>query len=282
MPLSATLKQAIVGTPLEAPARAVYRRLRRWSGSVGAPDGGPGSDPASGPPAQGDAPAADANATYDAQTAEVIARTLARDSNCVDVGCHEGAVLDDILKHAPDGLHFAFEPLPDLAERLRAKYRDTVSVRLHELALSDRGAQSITFHHVTSNPGYSGFEQRRYDRPSEEVTQIQVATARLDDELPPDMPIALIKIDVEGAELQVLRGGRETLRRWQPVVVFEHGLGAADVYGTRPEVLFDELQACGLRVSLMADWLAGRADLTRASFVDEFDTARNYYFMAHP
>jgi len=281
MPLSATLKQAIVGTPLEGPARAVYRRLQRWSGGVGVQDDGPAHDTSSVPPEELATSAPDANATYDAQTAEVIARVLARDSNCVDVGCHEGAVLDDILRHAPDGLHFAFEPLPYLAERLRAKYRDTASVRLHELALSDRGAQSITFHHVTSNPGYSGFEKRRYDRPSEDVTQIQVTTARLDDELPPELPIALIKIDVEGAELQVLRGGRETLRRWQPVVVFEHGLGAADVYGSRPEVLFDELQACGLRVSLMADWLAGRPDLTRAAFADEFDTARNYYFMAH-
>ena len=74
------------------------------------------------------------------------------------------------------------------------------------------------------------------------------------------------------------------LRRNRPFVVFEHGLGAADCYGTRPEQVFDLLSDCGLRVSLMKDWLehgSARA-FTRAAFAEEFDTGRNFYYLAHP
>ena len=74
------------------------------------------------------------------------------------------------------------------------------------------------------------------------------------------------------------------LRRCRPFVVFEHGLGAADCYGARPEQVFDLLSDCGLRVSLMKDWLehGSTKGFTRAALAEEFDMRRNYYFLAHP
>ena len=41
----------------------------------------------------------------------------------------------------------------------------------------------------------------------------------------------LIKIAVEGAELQVLQGALETLSQHQPIVVFEHAFAACNAYG---------------------------------------------------
>jgi hypothetical protein len=61
---------------------------------------------------------------------------------------------------------------------------------------------------------------------------IIVRTERLDRSLPAGYVPAVIIIDVEGAEQQVVEGALETIRRHQPIVVFEHGLGAADHYGT--------------------------------------------------
>src|ERR1035437_848192 len=132
--------------------------------------------------------------------------------------------------------------------------------------------------------GTGGLLKRRFDRPHEDVVEIRVKLGRLDDLLPPDLDVRLVKIDVEGAELQVLRGGLEMLRRSRPFVVFEHGLGAADCYGTRPEMVFDLFADCSLRLSLMGDWLESGATkvLSREAFADEFNTARNYYFLAHP
>jgi hypothetical protein len=56
----------------------------------------------------------------------------------------------------------------------------------------------------------------------------------------------MIKIDVEGAELLLIRGARETIAKNKPVIVFEHGLGGADSYGHTPEQVFDLLIDCGL------------------------------------
>ena len=223
----------------------------------------------------------DKNELYDAQTAAIMERVLDRGSNCVDVGCHAGQILDEMLRFAPQGTHYAFEPLPHLYAALEEKYAGRANVRLHPLALA-AAAGETTFQHVVTNPAYSGILRRRYDRPNEEVIEIHVKLARLDDVVPKDLPIRLVKIDVEGAELGVMKGALEVLRRSRPYVVFEHGLGGSDHYGTRPEHVWDLVQGCGLKLSLMGGWLEGRRPLRLAELVDQFEHCRNHYFLAHP
>ena len=89
-----------------------------------------------------------------------------------------------------------------MAEGLRARFP---SVEVHELALAAEDGEA-TFHHVVSNPAYSGLIQRRFDREHEDVVITKVRVARLDDILPDDVVIRCLKIDVEGGELGVLTG----------------------------------------------------------------------------
>lgn len=224
----------------------------------------------------------DQNQLYDQQTIEVMLRVITNNSNCVDVGCHSGVMLDEILKLSPNGSHYAFEPLPALYKELVEKFNAYQRIQILNKALSD-ASRSVTFQHVVSNPGYSGLKLRRYDRPNEVIQEITVGTVRLDDVIPQSTRIAFIKIDVEGAELQVFRGAVQTIKRSRPVIVFEHGLGAADYYGTMPEDVFDLLvETCRLRCFTMKNWLEsnGKDFLSRNSFCDEFRSGRNYYFMA--
>jgi hypothetical protein len=113
------------------------------------------------------------------------------------------------------------------------------------------------------------------------IEEIQVRTDRLDNLIPGGLRIDFLKIDVEGGEQQVLHGAVETLRRWQPTVVFEHGLGAADHYGSSPEELWDFLARCGLCTSLMERWLTGEPPLDRETFAEQFWRGWNYYFIAY-
>ena len=211
-------------------------------------------------------------------------RVLTPESSCIDVGLHAGAILDSILHFAPNGRHWAFEPLPHLHAAAVRKYAANPNVHVIGAALSDSTGSS-SFQHVVTNPAYSGILKRRYDRPNEEVVEIKIELVQLDNVIPPDFTVRLIKIDVEGAELQVLRGARGTILRCHPYIVFEHGIGAADAYSTQPETVFDFLLECGLSVSLMSAWLKPdtlNSTLSREAFVDEFNTGRNYYFLAHP
>src|SRR5437867_2636421 len=92
------------------------------------------------------------NEIYDRQALEVVQRVLAEDSNCVDVGCHKGEFLRQFLKYAPGGLHWAFEPIPTLAQRLRNEFP---SARVFEVALSDKAGRAI-FYIVPDAPALSG------------------------------------------------------------------------------------------------------------------------------
>jgi FkbM family methyltransferase len=173
----------------------------------------------------------------------ILAATLDPASNCVDVGAHEGSVLADIVRLAPRGRHLAVEPLPALAQRLRERFP---AVDVRALALSDHHGRE-PFVHVVDRPGWSGFRERPTPG-NGRVEHVTVAVAPLDDLVGPDADIAFMKIDVEGAEEQVLAGAMTTIARCRPRIAFEHGLGSADHYFTEPRTIHRMLGDAGLRV----------------------------------
>jgi FkbM family methyltransferase len=160
---------------------------------------------------------------------ELLEELLEPGSDCLDVGAHEGVLLREMVRLAPSGRHVAWEPLPAFAGRLRERFP---SVEVREAALSDAAGERA-FAHVLGDPGWSGFVARPTPGGGP-VETITVRCERLDDALPEGVQPEFMKIDVEGAEEQVFRGAAGTLRRYRPTVVFEHGAGSADHYGTTP------------------------------------------------
>ena len=220
------------------------------------------------------------NQQYDQQTKKVLKKCLKSDSNCLDVGCHEGEVLEIMLKHSPVGQHHGFEPIPSFFNSLGKKFPP--NCHFHQLGLSNEKGTS-SFNHVISNPGYSGMKKRKYDKPNEKDTSITIKIDLLDNVLPEDLKVDFIKIDVEGAEFLVMEGGKETIKKNQPIIVFEHGLGGADVYGIRPEQVFKLLnEECGLNISTMRKWLNNANPFSKNEFIEQFEKGLNYYFIAYP
>jgi len=218
------------------------------------------------------------NRLDDEATRQIIERVLVPGTIAIDVGANAGDITDEIVRVSPDGAHIAIEPIPGLAASVRERFP---TVTVHEAALAAQDGPDVEFHHVVSNPGYSGLKKRRYDRPNEEVVLIRVRTTTLDSIVPEDAAVSLIKIDVEGAELGVLQGATRVLKT-RPVVVFEHGLGAADHYGTEPGVIHDLMSSHGLRVSSLNGFLDAEVAYDRAQFEDEFHSGRRWMFVAHP
>ena len=220
---------------------------------------------------------ASSNWYYDILTVAVIRRVLRPGDLAIDIGAHLGDVLQHMVGASPGTEHLAVEPLPHLAADLRINFP---SVRVEEFALVEKPTGPVQFHHVHTNPGYSGIRQRSFDRPNEEVELIDVQTARLDDLVSADQAPALIKLDVEGAELGVLRGASRILSQHHPIVVFEHGLGAANHYDTTPRAMHDLFSGHGYEVFLLGTWLENGPALSKEQFVDQFEQHRNYYFLA--
>jgi FkbM family methyltransferase len=205
--------------------------------------------------------------------ATIFAATLAPDACCIDIGAHSGDVLAEIVRIAPRGRHLAFEPLPALATDLQKRLP---GVDVRNVALGD-AAGTASFIHVLDRPGWSGLKPRPTpDGDAPRAETIEVTVERLDDALPDGYTPALVKIDVEGAELGVLRGAHATLAAHHPLLVFEHGLGSADHYGTGPGDVHDLLTGLEYRIFD----LQGRGPYDRAAFAHTFYTAARVNFLA--
>ncbi len=220
------------------------------------------------------------NQQYDRLTKKIIQKHLQTKSNCIDIGMHKGEIFDLFLKQAPQGNHFGFEPIPILFNELEKKYSVKENCRLFQIALSNEKKIS-PFNYVITNPAYSGIKKRKYDRKDEIDSSIEVQTDLLDNLIPGNITIDFIKIDVEGGEMPVLEGGKKLLAVNHPIIVFECGIGASDLYGTTPEKLFSFFEALNYKISLLNDFLNNKKPLSSAHFSDQFYQNKNYYFVAH-
>jgi FkbM family methyltransferase len=221
------------------------------------------------------------NQRYDRLTERVIKKVCLPGSNSADVGCHKGEILDLFLAASPTGHHFGFEPIPTLFDQLLHKYSGVPNCQIMDLALSNQEGTS-SFNYVVSNPSYSGLQKRKYDRPNEQDTLITVKTRKLDDVWPVDLPLHIMKIDVEGGERLVLEGALQTLKRWKPTVIFEHGMGASDLYGSTPDQIYAIFEQCDMKIYLLEHFLTGGAALSNSEFSRQFYERLNYYFVAAP
>jgi len=217
------------------------------------------------------------NLKYDRLTKDVIAKALNKNSNAIDVGCHKGEILDLILKHAPSGKHFAFEPIPDFYDALKIKYAGRTEV--FPFALSDAPGNT-TFNYVRNAPAYSGIKKRAYAVEVPDIVELNVRVETLDHIIPSGTKIDFIKIDVEGGEFGVMKGAKYLLTTSKPLIIFECGLGASEFYGTKPEDLFDYLSQCNYNIFSLQNWLGKNPSYTKEQFIDCFENNKEYYFVA--
>lgn len=145
---------------------------------------------------------------------ELIPALLEPDRLGVDVGANAGFWALAMARHASRVL--AVEPIPELARALHR--RMPRQVRVLACALSDREGSAAL--RIPADVGRATIEAANPlgDAPVERV--LRVPLQRLD-RLPLEAPLGLVKIDVEGHELAVCRGGAERLAADRPALVVE-------------------------------------------------------------
>ena len=201
----------------------------------------------------------------------VAATVLREDSNCIDVGANEGALLRYFAEIAPRGHHIAYEPVPALADALERQFPN---VEVRRAAASEAaGETSFVVHKELA----SRSSMRSVGYSSDETEQLTVRTEDIDLSLPEGYAPRLIKIDVEGAEHLVLRGARETIRAHRPLVLFEHQKSTASHYDSGPDELFDLLaEELGMRIFDMD----GSGPYTRQRLRDAYESGSRWNFFA--
>lgn len=207
------------------------------------------------------------NALDDEATRAIIRAFLIGGSGIfVDVGAHDGAILSAAVESAPDRLHHAFEPGP-VAEVLRLRFP---SVVVHNCCVGAADGEVDFFIYERST------RSSLHAVPGEQlVASVRTPQVTIDQVFDRSAPVSVIKIDVEGSELEVLRGAARLLSTQAPVVIFEHGSPT----GTKlesTEPLFELLKSNGYQ---LAPVRGGVID-SHAKFAELVRTGTAWNFLA--
>jgi FkbM family methyltransferase len=209
--VSLALRRALVGTVLGRMATRSRRLLEIWRTMTRLPEQG-------------------GMVSQDVCAEMLLGGLCRRDHVFVDVGAHIGSVIADVLHHVPDAGVIAVEAVPEKAEALRRKFPKAT---IHACAVSEEEGET-SFFVDELRPGYSSLAARD----ESQMREIRVQIHRLDDLVPDDAAVDLVKVDVEGAELGVLRGAESLFARCRPTVIFESGNKSGARLGFTREGLF--------------------------------------------
>lgn len=166
---------------------------------------------------------------YDESNFEALCAIVREGSVCLDIGANIGiysSVMSRIVGDA--GAVHAFEPVRHIRRKLASNVaiNGGRNVVINDFALGAEPGELEMFQvkegqyragtsTFLNNNNVQDMGVEAFDRELVKIVTLDSYAA--------DMPkIDFIKLDVEGFELNVLRGGRETLARCKPAILFEH------------------------------------------------------------
>ena len=117
---------------------------------------------------------------------------------------------------SPNGRVHSFEPLPNLVSQIKESLSENslTNVTIHNKAAGDSSGELILYTHSEDAGLTSTINKNNYQ------SKLTVPVVTLDEELK-DIKPKLIKIDVEGYELETLNGAKNIIEKSKPVIVFE-------------------------------------------------------------
>ncbi len=178
----------------------------------------------------------------------------------VDIGANEGHWALYMHQHHPDAAIIAIEPNPNPLDLMK---RNIISNNLENItvlpvAICDSNTTS-TFETIDNVTSLGSFAIDRKERPwltDERVRLIEVQCKRLDDllELQDYDTVDLIKIDVEGAEVEVLKSAKKTLQKTRRLEVEYNN-------NENRQIVIEMLQNEGFKLLLEHPYREGCGDL---------------------
>lgn len=137
-----------------------------------------------------------------------------------DIGANKGSFIYWLSRWCRDGRVIAFEPQPELAHHLAEVCR---VIRLDNVTVEEKAVYSHSGRKDLFMPHRHQASASLHTTAlgAESFATLSVQLTSLDDYFGEHDRVALLKIDAEGAEFEILRGAERILRQHAPLLVFE-------------------------------------------------------------
>ncbi len=144
-------------------------------------------------------------------------------STIIDIGANEGQFASEILKIFPAAEIYCFEPLPGVFEKLKLNFIGHGNMHFHNIGLGEKEEEIEIFENEYS-PSSSLMEmldlhKKNFNFAVKSEPKI-ISLQRLDNfysEIKKGS--LLIKIDVQGYEMHVIRGGEEMIKQADLIII---------------------------------------------------------------
>jgi FkbM family methyltransferase len=167
------------------------------------------------------------NKTWEPHILEILKQNYKENTNFLDIGsnygCHTIGIANEIRKNKGSGKVYSFDLQPEIIKLFKENIimnnlNDIVI--LNEVGLGDKNETKEFIvskdYDNNDNPGSSSL----YNSDNSDKNKKEIVTIKRLDDLNIDN-ISLIKIDVEGYELETFEGGLNTINKNKPIIVIE-------------------------------------------------------------
>ena len=168
----------------------------------------------------------------------------------LDIGAHHGFYTILASKRVgASGRVIAFEPSPGEQRRLslHLKINHCTNVKVEPFALAGQGGEATFFIVEGRNTAFNSLRPPAVSKPTKKIT---VGTSTLDNYIKKEHidHVDFIKIDAEGAELEILRGAKCSFNQnCCPVIMAEVSDMRTEQWGYQASEIFDHLSERGYR-----------------------------------
>lgn len=176
--------------------------------------------------------------TYEKGTLHLLQKLLQPGDTFVDIGANIGLMSVFAAGCVGEkGKVLAFEAHPETFDWLNfnVALNHAACIETYGFALGNETGSAVIYDNWDINRGGASLVVRQ-----ENATGHTVEVKTLDDVLDSDISPKLIKVDVEGFELPVLRGAAQTIRRSRPVLIVEYSVNRDNQYESTELIDFIE------------------------------------------
>ena len=210
--------------------------------------------------------------TYEVPIQNIFAQHLKVGDVFYDIGANVGFFTVIAAKLVGDrGKVYAFEPGKNNAASVRhnAQLNNFNQIEVIEKAVSHTSGKGQLL--LAQYSG--GHALATADAPPDLAGEITVDLVSIDDLIAQNQiaPPNFVKVDVEGAELDVLKGMTETIKNYQPTIIYEVDDGDRAAYERKYQELANFFESLNYQVTPIEnsydtiDWLVGHAIATPLS-----------------